>query len=229
MSNVWKTVMVIALLAVFLVLVTSPISFAETKIVTPKGIYAQIDVRLTKEAMHALAKGTPVEKQKAIESIKTKPENYAPPVFYLLSNILFQDGKKDEGAFWFYAGQLRARFDANRCADVSARQAVGILNQQYGTPINKYMFQNIPKLEELIPRVVEWDRKTPHNYDHRWINLHGMRAMTSALDTKNSNSTQAVLSLPNEQWDSIAEKTRIDYLSGFKKLMIQTKNKKQLQ
>ena len=89
------------------------------------------------------------------------------------------------------------------------------------------MFQNIPKLEELVLRVVEWDRKTPHNYDHRWINLHGMGAMTSALDTKNSNSTQAVLSLPKEQWNSIAEKTRIDYLSGFKKMMIQIKNKKQ--
>ena len=94
MSNVWKAVMVIALLAVFFGLVTSPIGLAETKIVTPKGVYAQIDVRLAKETMLAIANGKPVEKQKAIESIKTNPANYAPPVFYLLSNALFQDGKK---------------------------------------------------------------------------------------------------------------------------------------
>ena len=138
---------------------------------------------------------------------------------------MFQDGKKDEGAFWFYAGQLRARFDANRCADVSARQAVGVLNQTYGSLINQYALQDIPKLESLVSRVIEWDKVTPHNYDHRWINLHGMNAMMSGLSSKDAPAAPATLSLPKDQWDSIAEKTRDHYLSGFKQAMASMKNK----
>jgi len=42
------------------------------------------------------------------------PENYAPPVFYALSEALLVRGEKDDAAFWFYAGQIRTRFDAHK-------------------------------------------------------------------------------------------------------------------
>ena len=200
-------------------------AIAESVTVVPKGEYTQIDTRLARDTIQTLAKGAPTEKQNAVASITTHPDNYAPPVFYALSHALFQEGKKDEGAFWFYAGQLRARFDANRCADVSARQAVGALNQSYGSLINQYALQDIPKLESLVLKVIEWDKNTPHNYDHRWINLHGMSAMMSGLGTKVAPGAPATLSLPKDQWDSIAEKTRDDYLSGFQQAMASMKNK----
>jgi hypothetical protein len=79
---------------------------------------------------------------------------------------------------------------------------------------NRYTFQDVGKLDALITRVVEFDRKTPHNYDHRWINLHGMDAMIMSL-SPDASPTASPLSLPAEQWDAIAEKTRTDYLSGF--------------
>jgi len=182
----------------------------------PSGEYARIDTTLEKETMQVLARASAEQKLKVITQIKKAPDKYAPPVFYLLSNVLFQKGDKDEGAFWFYAGQLRARFDANRCADLSARAAVQVLNEQYGHHINEYTFHNLPMLEELIPKVVEWDKKTAHNYDHRWINLHGMNAVISGMG---SASTPTALSLPKEQWEQIAEQTRSDYLSGFRKAM----------
>ena len=198
----------------------------ETIPVVPKGEYAQIDTRLANETIQVLARGTIEEKRKAIESIKGSPDRYAPPVFYLLSSVLFEDGKKEEAAFWFYAGQLRARFDANRCADISAREAVAALNEQYGTPINQFMFERLAKLEELILQVVEWDKKTPHNYDHRWINLHGMDAVMSGLDVDNSDEEPAALSLPKDQWSEIEEKTRTDYLAGFRAAMVQIKKQR---
>ena len=191
--------------------------------VTPKGEYAEIDTRLANETLQTLAKGTARDTVKAIADIQAHPEKYAPPVFYALSNVLFAGEKKDDALFWFYAGQLRARFDANRCADATARQAVNVLNQNYGTLINPYAFQDIPKLEKLIPKIVAWDREIPHSYDHRWINLHGMNAMMSALGTV---TTPTALSLPKEQWDAIAEKTRVDYLSGFQEAMAQFKDRK---
>ena len=196
---------------------------AQERAVQPKGEFARIDTRLANETIEVLAKGDAEEKQRAIQRIKDHPENFAPPVFYVLSNVLFQRGEKDDAAFWFYAGQLRARFDANRCADVSARQAVGALNQRFGPEINQYAFQDIPKLEALIPRIVEWDRGTPHRYDHRWINLHGMGAVMSGLDTKKEAST--FLSVPAEEWEKIAEKTRDDYLNAFGRAIARIKNR----
>lgn len=203
--------------ALALCLLIPSLVLAETKLVTPTGEYAQIDTRLVIETMRVLSTGSENEKKAVIAAIRAAPENYAPPVFYQLSNVLFEKGEQDDAAFWFYAGQLRARFDANRCADTSARDAVSVLNMQFGSPINEYMFKDIPKLKLLIPRVVEWDRKTPHNYDHRWINLHGMSAMMSGLG--GSGSVKPVLSLPEDQWNDIAEKTRKDYLEGFQQAM----------
>lgn len=182
------------------------------------GIYAQIDTRLANKTINALAKGGVEERRTAIEMVRKNPENYAPPVLYQLAQVLFSGGEKDEGAFWFYAGQLRARFDANRCADMSAKQAVAVLNQKFGAPINEYAFKDIPKLEALIPRVVEWDRSTVHHYDHRWINLHGMDAISSKMGQP---VAAGELSVSSDQWESIENKTRAEYLNGFRQAMLQ--------
>ena len=211
------------LCALSLALLSSMSSGAGETVVRPQGEFAKIDVRLANETIRTLAKGTPAEQQRAIQSIKATPENYAPPVLYALSETLFARGEKDDAAFWFYAGQLRARFDANRCNDASARQAVAVLNQRYGEPINRHTFQDIPKLEALIPRVVQWDRATPHKYDHRWINLHGMEAMQTGLGEKPSPKA---LSAPAGEWPKIADKTREDYLTGFRQAMAHVKSQK---
>lgn len=195
---------------------------AENVTVKPQGAYATIDTSRATQTMRALA--DPAQRPAIVDAVQAHPENYEPPVLFALSQALFADGKKDEGAFWFYAGQLRARFDANRCADESARSAVGVLNNNYGPPVNQYMFKDLAKLEALIPKVVEWDRKTPHNYDPRWINLHGMNAMLSGMDGGKSDET---MSLPASEWDAIAEKTRKDYLSGFQEAMVKFKAQRQ--
>lgn len=199
---------------------------ADTVTIAPAGDYATIDTLRTNQVLQVFAKGTPLEKRAAAEEVVAHSENYAPPVLYALSKALFEDGNKDEGAFWFYAGQLRARFDANRCTDNTAKAAVGSLNNRYGPQINQYMFRDVPKLEALIPEVVAWDRKTPHNYDHRWINLHGMTAMMAGLSAKSEPAqSSSAMSLPQEQWERIAEQTRIEYLKGFQEAMAAMKNK----
>jgi hypothetical protein len=168
-------------------------------------------IRTTKELLAASSD----QRKKQIAAITADSSHYAPPVLYALSSALFEEGRKDEAAFWFYAGQLRGRFDANRCNDISARQGVAVLNQTFGTPINQYMFKDLPKLKALIPRVVEWDRTTPYNYDHRWINLHGIGVMEE--DGKGGKKTTP--SAPREQWAKIAEETRAAYLQQFEKAM----------
>lgn len=188
----------------------NPASAQEKTILAPTGEYATIDMKPLITVIQTLQKGSDAEKAQAAKGIQSNPEKYAPPVFYILSETLFKQGDKDKAAFWFYAGQLRARYDAERCADVSARQAVAALNQHFGQPINQYMFENLPKLKALIPQVIEWDKKTPHDYDHRWINLSGMEAINGTAD-----GSKPVLSLPENEWPAIAEKTRQNYLEGF--------------
>lgn len=194
--------------------------------VHPMGVYAEIDIQRTSAALQTLASGSIADKTKVIATIERDAKDYAPPAFYALSKALFDEGRKDEGAFWFYAGQLRGRFDANRCADASARDAIDVLNDEYGTPINQYMFQRPRELAKLVDRVVEWDRKTPHNYDPRWINLHGMNAMTAAMSGKVPTNAAASMSIPASQWAEIEEQTRADYVSGFKEAMAQLKSQK---
>lgn len=187
-----------------------------TQILAPQGVYAQIDTKLGQEALRLLSQGSAQQQQNVLERVRAAPEKFQPPVFYVLSQVLFKAGLQDEAAFWFYAGQLRARFDANRCADVSARQAVDVMNQNYGGTINRYMFQDLDKAQELIAKVVEWDRKTPYAYDPHWINLHGIQAVQAAKDPKlAAKLTMDSLSLPQSQWASLAEQTRTKYLQGF--------------
>ena len=187
---------------------------AQTTAIAPQGPYARIDTRLSGEAVAALGKGDPLERRKTVEAILANPQNYAPPAFYALSNVLASDGRADEGAFWFYFGQLRGRYDATRCADATARQAINALNQTYGPVINQYAFRDLDRLEALVPRVVEFDRRTAHLYDPRWINLHGMGAVLSGL-AKTTPQPSAEMSLPENRWSSIAEETRQTYLHDF--------------
>lgn len=190
--------------------------------VAPTGEYATIDTGPAMALMKRLHSTSADTRDAAIREVLATPQSVMPTVLYALSYALFAKGEKDEAAFWFYAGQLRARYDANRCADVSARQAVAVLNQNYGPPINQYAFQDISKLKKLIPMVVEWEEKTPHDYDHRWINLHGMGAMMRSFD---ADKAPKPLSLPEADWPRIGQETREAYLRGFNEAMEQMEAK----
>lgn len=175
--------------------------------VKPSGIYKTIDVQLQNDTIKSLQKAKGKALEESIKKITNAPENYAPPVLYFLSSILFHGGKKDEAMFWFYAGQLRGRIDANICADKSAAGAIDALNAKFGPQINQYAFKDIPKLTNTVEKVVVWEEKTACNYDRRWINLEGMNAF--------SGDSNSALSAPKEQWDAIRKKTRDDYRSSF--------------
>lgn len=216
------TVAIAGLAAIAIAIEQPNEALAKDIVVESTGEYAKIDTTLLKEAMTKLRSADKAVRLQEISEIKAHADKYAPPVFYLMSNVIFNDADKadtsakDDAAFWFYAGQLRGRFDANRCADKSARSGIGVLNMEYGGPINRYMFMqsDLDKIENLVPKVVEWDKTTPHNYDQRWLNLHGMNAMITSLDSEDQAKNNA-LSLPPSEWEAIAEKTRADYIAGF--------------
>jgi hypothetical protein len=195
--------------------------YAEDTTVMPRGEYAKIDVKLETEAINVLKNGKKMERHAKIAQIKASPQKYAPIVFCVMGEVLFNEGEVDDGAFWFYAGMLRARFDASRCTDVSASEGIPLINRQYGVNINRYVAQDPEATEALIRSVVEWDRKTPYAYDHRWINLHGMQAVMTSM---NVTSTPQPLSVPKEQWAELAEKTRLEYVRGIHEALQAARN-----
>jgi len=176
-------------------------------VVDPKGEYKNIDIQLQEKTIETL--------KSTAEEIISNPNIFDPTVLYNLSQYLFNDEQKDEAAFWFYTAQLRARYDANRCNDQSAKQAVSVLNNTFGPQINKYGFSDIDNLDKIVNKVIQFVKLNKEEYDHRWINRHGMGYF---LNDKKE------LSKPISEWNSIRNETIETYHDGFKKAVNQFKN-----
>ena len=188
------------------------ISNAQTNEIKPQGIFKEIKVEVQNRTVESLQSKDKKKKQETIDAIIKNPNSYNPPVIYALSNELFNLGKKDDAAFWFYVGQLRARYDANLSLDKSSGQAVAVLNNEYGSRINKYAFKDIKKLENTVNKSVNFVRSNEENYDHRWINLHGMWAIESGLE---GGSETLELSQPKEKFAEIKKTTVDEYYNDF--------------
>lgn len=173
------------------------------------GVYAAIDTRETISTMQRLAATKGHENDALIDTIEKHADHYQPPVFFPLATLLYRQGDLEHAIFWFNAGRLRANYDAVRCTDVTARSAVEALVTQVPTELRKDQFSDLPKLKKIIAKVIKWDAATPHNYDQRWINLHGMAAMNEGLG--NHAQSPQPLSVPEDQWAALAQKTRDDY------------------
>jgi len=179
--------------------------------VEPSGIYKDIDVRLSVETVKALRESKGEQQMKVANAIIATPAAYSPPVLYVLSSVLFEQGKKDDAIFWLYAGQLRGRIDANICADKTAAKIINAMNGRFSQPLGQYASTNLTLLSNMVDRVVAWEEKTPCNYDRRWINLHGVNAM--------NGNTNSPLSAPLDQWEAIRKRTRDDFASEFHRRM----------
>lgn len=201
------------ILLLTMTLVLTALGNAQTKEkITPKGVFKKIDVARHNEAIEILNGKNDKLKQQTVGNVLKNPNLYNPPVIYAVSRELFNQGKKDDATYWFYVAQLRARYDVNLCMDNSANQVVSVLNGEYGPDINKYAFQDIDKLEKIVAKVVDFVRTNEENYDHRWINLHGMDAVLAGMDDK---SEKKELSQPKDKWSEIKKKTVDDYYNGF--------------
>lgn len=172
-----------------------------------------IDTRESDEAAQQLLGNDEGARTAAAARVTAAPERYNPQVFYVLSAALFADGSPDDAMFWFYAGQLRARYDANRATDELAGVVVGQLNEMFGPNINRHAFQDLDALEATLGRVLEFDHVTPHHYDPRWINRRTPAAMTAALAGRPVDPSTMLR--PVTEWSAIAEQTRTDYAEGF--------------
>ena len=192
-------------LTLFSIIALSGCALPTQVAVNPRGDFATIQVEPSNSELKLLSKRDPA----SIERVTRNPGSYNPAVLYALSDALFRSNKKDDAIYWFYLGQLRARSDANKALDASAKQAVGVLNQRYGTQINQYSFKDTARLRLTVAKVILTDQSIPRDYDARWIALHGMDAFGSGK----------VRFAPRGQWKTINDTTRRQYEKDFNSAM----------
>lgn len=90
------------------------------------------------------------------------PATFKEPLeLFSVSEALFRHGEKDEGVFWFYAAQLRVRYQL-AVEPRDGGQLLGITMMATGPIVNSYAFQNVSNLDRILGRMLEWDRKTPN-------------------------------------------------------------------
>ncbi|MES2429189.1 MAG: hypothetical protein V4560_19560 [Bacteroidota bacterium] len=190
-------------------------------IVEPVGVYKEIDTKKETRIGRLFADSVYKNKADLIKMIEETPNTVSPPALYFLSAALFNEGKKDDGAFWYYVAQLRARYDFNRCTDKTAN--AGEYNRIFGEAINPYALKemSVDKLEQMVKKVVEFVRTNEEQYDQRWINLSGMDAMTASL----GNDPQKPLSIEKSKWPEIKAKTIDNYYRDFNEYVLSKKKK----
>jgi hypothetical protein len=180
--------------------------------VSPTGEFSSIDTKPTMAIVQKLHGTVGHENDDLIEQITKNGGNYMPPTLFAVAEWFYRQGDINNAIFWFNAARLRGTFDATLCTDVSARSAIPALIQQMPRELIKKQFDDVTTLKEIIDRVLKWDEATPYNYDHRWINLHGMRAINSGLGRVNSNEP---LTVASDKWDALAKQTRERYRKSY--------------
>lgn len=95
---------------------------------------------------------------KAAQKIVASAETADPLALMMAGAALVQDGQIEQGVFWFYAGQLRARYSPKLQGENA--QIATIYTMTLGEQVNARAFKDIPGLQKKIDAVIAWDEKT---------------------------------------------------------------------
>jgi hypothetical protein len=173
----------------------------------------EIDVSTTTQAVIVLRIGNDVEKEAIAKEMKLKSENYAPYAFFILSEYFYKQGRTEDAFFWYNAGILRCWYDANRSTYGGAKKEVDSIRNNVPPDLIAEQYADIAKLKRIVGRVIEWDAKTPYNYDPRWLYLYYMEddSGDEIRHDPKTPSKKIAMNLPEEQWAKIAVDVRNHY------------------
>lgn len=100
----------------------------------------------------------------AAQEIVNNPATLKEPMnLFSAAFAFFQNGRKDEGVFWFYAAQLRTKLQLI-VENGDRGQIMTIMQMTMGEPINNYALQNTSNLIQILDRMLVWDKKTANPY-----------------------------------------------------------------
>jgi hypothetical protein len=164
----------------------------------PQGVYAAIDIQGQLRTIASLRELIPVPRREAISAALGNPAALSPPALYALANAIAQDDVNIEQAvFWYHVGRIRAVYDALRCKDPTARNAVNILGRNLNPDVARYQRQHRARTLEIAEIALDWDKSNARQYDHRWVNLYGKVARES------EGTDPSELTVPEAEWPAI--------------------------
>ncbi|MGJ3243394.1 MAG: hypothetical protein ACFE0O_10635 [Opitutales bacterium] len=181
-------------------------------VLNPVGEYAEIDTGGSRAASQAIAAGD----TQALRQVIEQPGDFNPPTLALAAYAL-HNRYPERAMYFFYLAQLRARSDINKSLEPSTEAAMSVINESVGPFINRYAFNDIPRLRQIIRRVLEADVTLPRNYDPRWVALHGLGAF----------SRETIPFHPEERWATINARTRDSWLAQFREVIKRVETLKQ--
>lgn len=178
--------------------------------VQPQGMYAEIridDQNRTMKQLYDLK-----TRNATVDTIFNNIPHYNPPVMYLFSQALFLNGEKEAAIEWYLYAQLQAMYDANLCADNTAKQAVMILEENSRPVLGEFLKKNKKMVKDDVVKTLALFSELPTDYDRRWINLHGLDSFAGAFG--DTIKTTPKLSVDAEMWPKVKEIT----ISQFRKM-----------
>lgn len=103
----------------------------------------------------------------AAEEIIHNPASLQEPLsLFSPATVMFLNGKKDEAVFWYYAAQLRTRYQL-AFEKEDRGQLLAVIAQTEGKLISSYALLDTKKFIKTLDHVLEWDKKTANPFrDH---------------------------------------------------------------
>jgi ankyrin repeat protein len=218
MKNTWGLLR-IALVAQTTALVASdvPANAADTRLRDGADSFSAV--------IDLLCEGTPAEQQKWADVVVAHGDRFAPPVLCVVGAVLAREARMNDAMFWFYAGQLRTQFDVNRCANKDVGNVAYLMKCWYGWPIEKYALAHPAAFKTVLQRVLEWDVKTPRDYDPHWVDARAKLDRNGVVVNPDTFQERIILDpalgdceivavlVDEKLWPDIAKKTREDFRS----------------
>jgi hypothetical protein len=104
--------------------------------------------------------------QAALE-VARDPSSLREPLSLMpVAQVLFANGEKEEALFWFYAAQLRARYELV-FENGDRGQLLQTMLMSVGQGINNYGFSDVTRMQRTIERVLAWDKATANPFRER--------------------------------------------------------------
>ena len=174
----------------------------------PAAALAQkFDMHPTEAMVARLSVAYGTDKREAMRDVQRSASSYNPLVLYALANALIED-YSERAIFWYHVGRIRATYDALRCRDKSAQNAMLELRKRMNQDLRSAQFYRRERLPGIAQKAVDWDAKNPRNYDQRWIALYGTVAASSPGTDADS------LMLPESDWPAILKRVHETHLKS---------------
>ncbi|MDC0349284.1 hypothetical protein OAN21_02630 [Alphaproteobacteria bacterium] len=159
---------------------------ADTITLQPVGEYAEIETHKDFSAIEILRGPESEEKRSLAEKIHQNPGDYAPFSLLFLGIYYLEKGNLSQALHYMRAGIFRAVVDVQAAKDSSLENILPTMFRLMNEALVPYFQKNPDKRKQALEILVEisgtlmdWDSKTPRNYDVRWPCLHSIRATTA--------------------------------------------------